>query len=288
MKVNLFIAGACKSGTSFLHDFLGKQNEICASIPKEPYYFELPRDNRNEETYFQKYFRGYNGEKYVVDGRHRNMFFNWIPQEIYDYNTESKIIFILRNPIERAYSHWWMWYSRNIIKRKFHNTITMEIKRISEKGFQMDMSPEEYQNFVRNEAPMGRLAYADANTIVESGYYYSQILRYKKLFKENQLLILDYEEISNLGLLSRKLQDFLKVEVRPIEKQLINKAPDFVKQRYPLMKYVPKKIKTIFKNHFFKKGNMTKTSRALLKDQYSEEISKLEKELGVEFANEWN
>lgn len=173
MKVNLFIAGACKSGTSFLHNFLAEQNNICASNPKEPYYFELPQDERHEEMYYSKYFKHYNGERYIVDGRHRNMFFNWIAQNIHEYHPDSKIIFILRNPINRAYSHWWMWYSRGIIKRKFHRTITTEIKRISYQGFLMDVSPEEYQEFVQNNAPLGRIAYADAATIVESGCYYT-------------------------------------------------------------------------------------------------------------------
>tara|TARA_B100000378_G_C17985856_1_gene392111 strand:+ start:488 stop:889 length:402 start_codon:yes stop_codon:yes gene_type:complete len=130
-KANLFIAGACKSGTSFLHDFLGKNINVCASKPKEPYFFELPKEKRDEEFYVNKCFSHCNEEKYLVDSRHRNMFFEWIPKEIFNYNEDAKIIFILRDPVARAYSHWWMWYSRKIIKEKFHAAIKKEIKRLN-------------------------------------------------------------------------------------------------------------------------------------------------------------
>lgn len=288
MRANLFIAGACKSGTSFLHEFLGKQNDICASDPKEPYFFELPKDERDEKVYYEKYFKSYSSEKYLVDGRHRNMFFSWIPQAIFDFNNDAKIIFILRDPIERAYSHWWMWYARNIIKTKFHKTLLREIKRISEKGLQMDFTPEEYVAHIKNESPKGRAAYADATTIVETGYYYTQISKFKKLFKEDQLLIIDYKEISNLELLSKKLERFLEIDFLSItQKKLINKAPEFSKPGYSIGKYLPKKMKAYLKKKFFKKQEIEEKSKILLKAHYREENRKLYEELDVEFVKQW-
>src|SRR5690606_12264985 len=222
-----------KSGTSFLHEFLGQQKDICASNPKEPYFFELPECKRDEKVYFEKYFKEYNSEKYLVDARHRHMFFSWILQIIYHYNKDSKIIFILRDPVERAYSHWWMWYARKIIKSKFHSSVKNEIIRISEKGFQMDYTPEEYALYIKDAAPQGRIAYADASTIVESGYYFTQISRFRSVFKENQLLIIDYNEILNLDLLSKKLERFLGIELHvPPQNVLVNKAPEFAKPHF--------------------------------------------------------
>lgn len=132
MKTNLFIAGACKSGTTFLHDYLSSQKDICGSIPKEPYFFELEKKYRNELSYFNSVFKNYSDEKYLLDGRHRTMFFSWIAYDVFIYNPEAKFIFILRDPIERAYSHWWMWYSRGVLKKSFHKTIINELKLIKE------------------------------------------------------------------------------------------------------------------------------------------------------------
>jgi len=288
LKTNLFIAGACKSGTTFLHEFLGQQIEICASYPKEPYFFELMEDQRNQDHYFETTFKNYKSEKFLLDGRHRNMFFSWIPKAIYEYNKDSKIIFILRDPIERAYSHWWMWYSRKIIKYGFHNTIKKEIERIAIEGFQMDFSPEAYSLFIKKDAPHNRIAYADATTIVESGYYFTQINRFKKLFDENQLLIIDYAELSNLAVLKKKMELFLGFEMLiPQHNISENSAPAYAKSNYKIGKYVPIGIKEFLKSRFLKKRKMQEKSRILLNEHYQEENQKLFDELGVEFVKKW-
>ena len=249
MKTNLFIAGACKSGTSFLHDFLGQQQDVCPSSPKEPYFFELPEHKRNARAYHKKYFKFYKAEKYLMDSRHRNMFFSWIPEAIYDYNADSKIIFILRDPSDRAFSHWWMWYSRKIITKKFHKTIISEIGSIDSGNLQMNMSQIEYFDYIKNGAPQERMAYSDSNTIVESGYYYTQISRFKNFFKEHQILILDFNEIRDLDRLSNKLKAFLQVDINAgmnLDNN-VNKAPEFAKRTSSIGKFLPKNLKTVLK-----------------------------------------
>ena len=289
MKTNLFIAGACKSGTSFLHDFLGKQEDICASVPKEPYFFELEESERDADAYYQKYFKDHKSEAYLVDGRHRNMFFSWIPAAIHSYNKDAKLIFILRNPVERAYSHWWMWYSRRVIKSKFYKTISAEIERINNGESHMDMSPEQYAHFCKIKSPQGRIAYADSCTIVESGYYYTQINRFKALFKSNQMLILDYMEVSDLNALSQKIENFLGVPISEIggSNAIINKAPLYKKKKYLLSKYLPKSLKTKVKELFFKKHQLDEKSGQLLKNHYKEENTKLATEFEIEFVKAW-
>jgi hypothetical protein len=37
----IFLVGAAKSGTSFLHNLISSSSKVCDSEPKEPYFFEL-------------------------------------------------------------------------------------------------------------------------------------------------------------------------------------------------------------------------------------------------------
>ncbi|UAB81219.1 sulfotransferase domain-containing protein [Marixanthomonas sp. SCSIO 43207] len=288
MKTNLFIAGACKSGTSYVHSFLGKQPDICPSNPKEPYFFELPAEERNESMYYKKYFSDHTNEKYLLDGRHRTMFFSWMPQTIYDYNKDSKFIFILRNPVDRAYSHWWMWYARKIIKTSFHKTIRRQVTEIAQHNFFMEMTPHSYIDFVKKESYDGRMAYADAETIVESGYYFTQISRFLEIFEKNQLLILDYDEIKTPHVLATKMKEFLGISIQVSAKeQIINKAPSYAKPKLYVSTFFPKTIKTKVKNLFFSKKSIPKKSRILLQQQYHDENKNLYEKLGITFATKW-
>lgn len=289
MKTNLFIAGACKCGTSFLHDFLGKQADICASIPKEPYFFELPKEKRNETTYFKTHFKGYKSELYLLDSRHRNMFFSSAATAIFEYNPKAKFIFILRNPVERAHSHWWMWYSRKIITKNFDNTLRKEIYNINKGEYLMDLDPNDYLDYVKNNAYQGRMAYADANSIVESGLYYRQIQNFKQYFNDRSILILDYKEIANIEVLANTLEMFLdvKIEVKNKSNEIINKAPEFYKKRNVFAKFLPVKIKFFIKNKFYKKPKIKNKTNKMLQEFYKEENNKLITCYGLNFVKKW-
>jgi hypothetical protein len=290
MKTNLFIAGSCKSGTTFLHDFLGMQEGIFSSNPKEPYFFELPAKNRNIKKYKETYFAEATGnERYWLDSRHRTMFFNWIPKEIKKYNPHAKFIFILRNPIDRAFSHWWMWYSRGIIKKSFYKTIKEEINKNNKGDLEMNKTPEQYLTYVKAKVPQGRLAYADSNTIVESGYYYIQLKRFFEIFEAGQLLILDFNELKNFDSLTKKLSDFLNTNIQsPKKKVIANEAKKYKKSNSKIASLFPKKIKTIIKNIFYSKPKMKLEERVLLNNHYLSENNKLINELGLSFVKSWS
>src|SRR5204862_1223537 len=108
---SFFVVGAAKSGTTSLHVYLDQHPDIFMSKPKEPFFFEAEYD-RGPEYYYRRYFGGWNGQREVGESRHRNLYFPYIPARIHSYNPNARIIAVLRNPAERAISHWWHWYAR--------------------------------------------------------------------------------------------------------------------------------------------------------------------------------
>ena len=60
------------------------------------------------------------------------MYWHNAPRRIWQYNPDIKLIVILRNPIERAYSHWNMERSRNAEKLSFFDAIQSERDRCQE------------------------------------------------------------------------------------------------------------------------------------------------------------
>lgn len=48
------------------------------------------------------------------ESRHRNLYLPYVPVRIHNFNPEAKLVAVLRNPAERAASHWWHWRSRGL------------------------------------------------------------------------------------------------------------------------------------------------------------------------------
>ena len=123
-KPNLFIIGAMKSGTSYLHQLLSEHPEIFMSEEKEPCYFVDPRQLKKrwpemwEKGYWKSernYLQLFQGaENYAVKGESSVEYTSYplltgIPDRIKEFNQDSRFLYILRDPIERAVSHYWMY-----------------------------------------------------------------------------------------------------------------------------------------------------------------------------------
>ena len=87
-------------------------------------------------------------------------------KRIYDYNSNIKLIIILRNPIERAFSHW-----------------NMEVQRKREHRTFWDAINKEVNNLGKNLNKSRTFSY------LERGFYFSQLMKIYKYFRMNQLFV---------------------------------------------------------------------------------------------------
>jgi hypothetical protein len=121
-RPNLFIIGAAKCGTSALHEWLDSHAEISMSSVKEPGYFleqhnrhpAIRQNARTEEAQLARYlglFDNQNGPQkywgasstgYTQYPRHRG-----VPERIQQFCPNARLIYIIRDPIDRTISHYW-------------------------------------------------------------------------------------------------------------------------------------------------------------------------------------
>ena len=118
---NFLIIGAARSGTTALSFTLDQHPEVYISPLKEPHFlafsgealsFQGPGDevliNREAVTGFDEYqnlFAGVNGEKAIREGSVSTLYYHDRSIEnIRRYTPDAKLIVILRNPVQRAYS----------------------------------------------------------------------------------------------------------------------------------------------------------------------------------------
>jgi hypothetical protein len=110
-RPNLFIIGAAKCGTTSLHDFLALHPDVFMSEPKEPGYFApevayYPR----EEAWYLDLFRDA-GDALVVGESSTHYtklpLFQGVPARIAAWAPEARLIYLMRDPVKRAISHYW-------------------------------------------------------------------------------------------------------------------------------------------------------------------------------------
>jgi hypothetical protein len=118
-RPNLFIIGAMKAGTSSLHAYLGEHPEIFMSEPKEPAFFEdaaergKPKEGNgcwNDLGLYLKLFEpagdrpiaGESTTDYTKLPKRTG-----VPKRIFAFNRDARLIYLMRDPVERTLSHYW-------------------------------------------------------------------------------------------------------------------------------------------------------------------------------------
>jgi hypothetical protein len=110
LRPNLFIIGAMKSGTTSLHEYLDTHPQIAMSQEKEPGYFvEELGLHKGEAWYFSRWtqngqyrYRGESSTHYT-----KLPVFQGVPERLFRFNPEARLIYIMRNPFDRIVSHYW-------------------------------------------------------------------------------------------------------------------------------------------------------------------------------------
>ena len=107
MNPNLFVAGVPKAGTTSLFHYLALHPDVFPSSRKEPGYFhpfKIKDMDKNLEAY-KKLFSGYSRQQYVIEATPGYFYGGQeSAKAINNYSPESKVIIVLRNPVERLFS----------------------------------------------------------------------------------------------------------------------------------------------------------------------------------------
>ena len=116
--IDFMIIGAQKGGTNALYRFLRQHPGIGMSSRKEVHLFDSPEyssdwtPERIDERY-RSFFEHHEGERIRGEATPIYLFLPEIARELARYNPELKLIVLLRDPVERAISHYYMEKSRD-------------------------------------------------------------------------------------------------------------------------------------------------------------------------------
>jgi hypothetical protein len=102
------IIGAMKSGTSTLYHLLSQHPEICRCQRKEPHYFSYDPPPQGPSDYYRRWDFDPDVHRWALEASTSYAKFPWrvgTPERISEFPAEFRLIYILRDPIDRIESH---------------------------------------------------------------------------------------------------------------------------------------------------------------------------------------
>jgi hypothetical protein len=193
MRIDFLIVGAQKGGTSALSSFLAQHPDIFIPPQKEIHFFDNDQIFMRTDIDYELYHNYFQPKKQpCLLGEATPIYMFWKPaaKRIFEYNPMIKLIFILRNPVERAYSNYIMECKKKREFLRFKDALVVE--------------------------PLRRLwTYPIQNryhSYVERGFYTKGITRMMQYFPLSQMLFLKTEDLlMNHDQTLKKVFEFLKL-----------------------------------------------------------------------------
>lgn len=192
-QVDFFVVGAQKAGTTALDLYFREHPEIGMPIKKELHFFDdEDQFSTKNQSYklLHSFFEKKKGVKIYGEITPIYMYWKNAISRIYNYNPKAKIIVVLRNPVERAFSHWTMEFNRGNESLSFSESIKEESNRL-------EVIPNNQHRIY---------------SYVDRGLYYNQVKNIYNLFPKQSIFCVEYNDflINQQGVLS-KLYSFLEV-----------------------------------------------------------------------------
>lgn len=281
-RPNFLIIGAQKAGTTSLHYYLSQHPEIFMLSQKETHYFTFQHDQSHplhlSRGEYEKLFDPVKYETAVGETSPSYLYAAHVPIRIYEYNPEIRLIAILRNPVERAYSSYLNSLRLGIEPvQKFENVIELEKGRIQD-GWDM------------------RFHY------LSKGFFYQQLSRYYQLFDPSQIKVILFEDlIVHPQLVTKEIFTFLHIddmiEFDNFQKfnksglannKILGKSFNILRKMffyYQLKEKIPLKTRELIKNKIYPRYvRLSNTTREKLMQLFAQDIQELETLIGRDLS----
>jgi len=283
---NFFIVGAAKAGTTFLYHYLKQHPDIYMSAVKEPHFFaDIDINEKIKRRYFFKWddylklFKGVTNEKNIGEASVSYLCYEEAAWNIRKVIPDAKIIIVLRNPVDRLFSHFLM--------------DIRDGKLPSDANFIGTIKKDYYS--------IGKKGWGHTHLFVECGIYYHQVKRYLDLFGWENVCISFFDDLKmDRVRFVKNILRFLDADDTWIPKLRV-KSNVFARPRNKILqsiysnifikdigrKVVPDSMKESVVSIFLKKvakPRITKEERDFLVNLYIRDISNLEKLLDKDLS----
>jgi len=185
---NFIIIGAGRAGTTALYSYLIQHPSIVAALTDSDkswadiHFFEYITSNDVQwyKSHFPILFSKPNKHKNsLITGEYTStyMYHPDVPKRIFNLLPKIKLIAILRNPVDKAYSTYYQQFRYGECITSFEETIDAEFRRIK-----LNSDNPNFKNYV-------------AQNIIRHGIYADYLETWLEIFNKEQILILNSDDL---------------------------------------------------------------------------------------------
>ena len=213
---DVYIVGAQKAGTTTLQSLLKKHPDIAPPDVKEVAFFDRdPEYSKGTDYYLEQFPRKWPlSKKVTLDATPIYLYTPTCAERIHAFCPDARIIILLRDPVERAYSAW------NMYRRMIEEGKRIETLKDRAEGSNSDVRDFWLERIERrkwmtfDECIDVETRPEASGTIlpdcIRRGLYAQQLERYRAVFKDHQIKLFRFSEIVSDSLsVVKQTADFL-------------------------------------------------------------------------------
>lgn len=197
---DFLILGANKCGTTSLHNYLNQHPQVEEGLLKEVHFFDRYHRYARGLNWYRSHFpiRTDPADFCLGESTPEYLFNPAVPERVAEVMPDARLIALLRNPIDRAYSHYH--HSRRLDREplSFEEALEAESDRIDDELTRLATDPTYDEQTYEHYSYLAR------------GRYLEQIQRWLEYFPRRQLLVVKSEDLfERPDAVAQRVFDFL-------------------------------------------------------------------------------
>jgi len=173
--IDVMIVGVEKAGTTSLLRYLSEHPEVISHKDMEmPYFVDDEKYKKGWDRAHKEYFPSEIDRRVLLAKSVGCMYWELVPERLHAHNPDMKLIVVLRNPVERAYSAYWY---------------ALQMGREDKKTFEDAIFAEE------ERLKTGEDFHLRYHSYLRRGLYGRQLERLLKFFDLGQVRIVMFEDL---------------------------------------------------------------------------------------------
>lgn len=296
---NFLVCGPPKCASTSLYFYLKQHPDIYMSPVKQTRFFSVYYD-KGEEWYRQSFFSGMNGEKMAGEATPTYSLLPFVIERIKKYNPDIKLIFCLRNPMERTFSGWSMRANNGTEHLSFREALIENAKQRETIKFDNAKDAKEWSDDMQRSDRQDETGF---RTYLDGSMYAQNLKQYYAHFPKENIKVILLEDLNkNMHTTMKELFAFLDVDteyqVEHTEQKNTYKKPK-AKFLQPILGkskklskllagVMPKSVKKKIIDTMYEEGSkkkLTPEDRIFAYHYFKNEIEELEKMLNMNLSH---